>query len=52
MHTKALRHVVASLWVKADADRFHVMKVGGLRSLDMVSKVDTHLNAAGGSFER
>jgi integrase len=40
--THVLRHAAASLWVKAGATPFLVMKAGGWASLDMVSKVYGH----------
>lgn len=41
--THVLRHTAASLWIKAGAAPFLVMKAGGWASLDMVSKVHGHL---------
>lgn len=41
--THVLRHTAASLWIKAGAAPFLVMKAGGWASLDMVSKVYGHL---------
>ncbi len=41
--THVLRHTAASLWIKAGAAPFLVMKAGGWSSLDMVSKVYGHL---------
>jgi integrase len=41
--THVLRHTAASLWIKAGAAPFLVMKAGGWASLDMVSRVYGHL---------
>jgi hypothetical protein len=41
--THVLRHTAASLWIKAGAAPFLVMKAGGWASLAMVSKVYGHL---------
>jgi hypothetical protein len=41
--THVLRHTADSLWIKAGATPFLVMKAGGWASLDMVSKVYGHL---------
>lgn len=41
--THVLRHTAASLWIKAGAAPFLVMKAGGWSNLDMVSKVYGHL---------
>ncbi len=41
--THVLRHTAASLWIKAGASQFLVMKAGGWSNLDMVSKVYGHL---------
>ncbi|MGH3442563.1 MAG: tyrosine-type recombinase/integrase [Nitriliruptorales bacterium] len=41
--THVLRHTAASLWIKAGAAPFLVMKAGDPASLDMVSKVYGHL---------
>lgn len=41
--THVLRHTAASLWIKAGAAQFLVMKAGGWSNLDMVSKVYGHL---------
>lgn len=41
--THVLRHTAASVWIKAGAAPFLVMKAGGWASLDMVSKVYGHL---------
>ena len=41
--THVLRHTAASLWIKAGATPFLVMKAGGWASLDMVSSVYGHL---------
>jgi hypothetical protein len=52
--TQAMRHLAASLWFKAGATPFPVMKAGGSSSTDMVSTVSTanRRRAAGGRVER